>query len=59
MLTNELQKLPKITRDLIERFTKEIYLDCRCKSERSKLAVLVAFVSKLDLKPTVSSKMYR
>ena len=43
ILMNELQELPKMPRELIER------LKC----------FLVTFVSRLDSKPTVSSKMYR
>ena len=31
ILKNELQELPKMTRELIERLTKETHLNCRCK----------------------------
>ena len=60
ILKNELQELPKMQRELIERLTKETYLNFRCKSDRREaylLCFLVAFVSRLDSKPTVSSKM--
>ena len=62
ILKKEMQELPKMPRELIERLTKETHLNCRCKSDRREaylLCYLVAFVSRLDSKPTVSSKMYR
>ena len=60
ILKNELQELPKMLRELIERLTKGTHLNCRCKSDRREaylLCFLVAFVSRLDSKPTVSSKI--
>ena len=62
ILKKEMQELPKMPRELIERFTKETYLNFCCKSNRREaylLCFLVAFVSRLDSKPTVSSKIYR
>ena len=62
ILKKEMQELPKMPRELIERFTKETHLNFRCKSDRREayfLCFLVAFVSRLDSKPTVSCKMYR
>ena len=61
ILKKEMQELPKMPRELIERF-KKTHLNFRCKSDRREaylLCFLVAFVSRLDSKPTVSSKMYR
>ena len=62
ILKKEMQELPKMPRELIERFTKETHLNFRCKSDSREaylLCFLVAFVSRLDSKSTVSSKMYR
>ena len=59
ILKNELQEFPKMLRELIERLTKEIHLNCRCKSDRREaylLCFLAAFVSRLDCR---SSKTYR
>ena len=60
ILKKEMQELPKMPRELIERFTKETHLNFCCKSDRKEaylLCFLVAFVSRLDSKPTVSSKI--
>ena len=60
ILKNELQELPRMPRELIERLTKETHLNCRCKPDKRGaylLCFLAAFVSRLDSKPTVSSKM--
>ena len=60
ILKNELQELPKMPRELVEILTKETHLNCRCKPDKRGaylLCFLVAFVSRLDSKPTVSSKM--
>ena len=34
ILKNELQELPKMPRELIERLTKETYLNCHCKPDK-------------------------
>ena len=60
ILNNVLQELPKMSRELIERFTIETGLDCHCKSDKRAaylLCFLVAFMSRLDSKPTASSKI--
>ena len=60
ILKKEMQELPKMPRELIERLTKETLLNCRCKPDKRGAylqCLLVAFVSRLDSKPTVSSKM--
>ena len=62
ILKKKMHELPKMPRELIEIFTKETHLNCRCKSDKREaylLCFLVAFVSRLDSKPIVSSKMYR
>ena len=46
ILKKEMQELPKMPRELIERFTKETHLNFRCKSDRREaylLCFLVAF----------------
>ena len=43
ILKKEMQELPKMPRELIERFTKETHLNFRCKSDRRE-AYLLSFL---------------
>ena len=53
ILKKERQELPKMPRELIERFTKETHLNFRCKSDRGEaylLCIMETFHFEFQLK---------